>query len=216
MLRRFSHRIFVASTLVLLAGCAHNRLTSTWVDPSHVNPRFSSMLVIAAVSDQFAGRVYEDAFVKFATAAGVRSVPGYSVLSEDGPATREQLRAATSKTGAEAVIISSIVKRDVNERNSIVYAQGTGFYDYYVGVWQVYTLPTGNTTVSVTVQTNVYDAKTETLVWSGTTLSDPTVRLADQSPDLAKVLVDDMLKRNVLAPAPVPPPPAPAPAPSAN
>jgi hypothetical protein len=201
MLRTLHRRALSAAALTLMAGCAHNRLTHTWQDPRFATPRFSSALVIAAVPDQFAGRIYEDAFVKFATAAGIAATPGYSMLSEDGPATRDQLRVATAKIGAQAVIISSIVKRDVDMRNGIVYAQGTGFYDYYVGVWQVNTLPTGNTTVSVTVQTNVYDVATEGLVWSGTTESSPNTRLSDESPDLAKLLVTDMVNRQILAAA---------------
>src|SRR5450432_3739200 len=105
-----SHRpLSLAVALAFLAGCSQNQLVRSWQAPNMPAPRFTSVLVLAAVSDEFAGRIYEDAFVKYAQADGINATPGWSIMKEGAFVTKDQLEAAAVKSGAASVLISKVV-----------------------------------------------------------------------------------------------------------
>jgi hypothetical protein len=197
----------VAFALIALVSCAENQLVRSWQSPSLASPRFDSLLVLAAVSDEYAGRIYEDAFVKYAQAVGISAIPGWSVMKEGAFVTKEQLEAGAAKSGAAAVLISKVVHVDVKTDYDYAYgpaAYSPGFYGYYSAGFLTYVPPDAQTSVEVTVQTNVYDVKTQELAWSGITKSYPKTRLSDESPALAKMILSLLIERKVLASSPHP------------
>jgi len=198
----------LSAALLSLTGCYQNELVKSWQSPTMGAPHYTSLLVLAAVADEYAGRIYEDAFVKYAEAAGIRATPGWSVMQEGSGVTKEQLEAAAITSGAAAVLISKVVHVDVQTDYNFAYgpyAYRPGFYGYYNAGFTTY-MGAGagaTTSVEVTVQTNVYETRSQELVWSGITKSYPNTRLSDESPKLAKMLLGVLRDRQILG---VPPP----------
>jgi hypothetical protein len=191
----------LALSLVSLVSCSTNQLVRSWQPPNQAPPRFSSLLILAAVSDEFAGRIYEDAFVKYAQGAGITATPGWSVMKEGAFVTKEQLEAGAVTSGAAAVLISKVVHVNVETDYNYAYgpaAYSPGFYGYYNAGFLTY-VSDSQTNVAVTVQTNVYEVRTQELVWSGITKSYPNNRMSDESPTLAKMILDLLLEKQVLA-----------------
>jgi hypothetical protein len=199
------HPFPLAVALASLCSCAENQLVRSWQSPSMATPRFTSLLVLAAVSDEFAGRIYEDAFVKYAQAAGINATPGWSIMKEGAFVKKEQLEAAAAQSGAAAVLISKVVHVDVQVDYNYAYgaaAYSPGYYGYYSAGFLTYVPSGGQVSTEVTVQTNVFDVRTQEVVWSGITKSYPNTRLSDESPALAKMILGVLVERQVLAAAP--------------
>jgi hypothetical protein len=197
----------LAVVLASLAGCSQNQLVRSWQAPNMPAPRFPSVLVLAAVSDEFAGRIYEDAFVKYAQADGVNAIPGWSMMKEGAFVTKEQLEAAAARSGAASVLISKVVHVDVQTDYNYAYgaaAYSPGYYGYYNAGFMTYVPTGGDTSVEVTVQTNLFDVQTQAVVWSGITKSYPTTRMSDQSPSLAKMVLGILVQKQILAAGPRP------------
>ena len=198
----------LALALASTAGCYQNQLIRSWQSPNVPAPRYSSVLVLAAVQDSFAGRIYEDALVKYAEAAGITATPGWAIMQEGAFVTKEQLEAAAVKSGAAAVLISKVVHVDVQTDYNFAYspaAYAPGFYGLYNAGFMTYVPSRAETTTEVTVQTNIFDSHTQEVVWSGITKSYPKTRLSDESPTLAKMILGLLLDRQILAGAPRPP-----------
>jgi len=73
-----------------------------------------------------------------------------------------------------------------------------GYYAYAAGT--VYDNGYYTTTTTYFVETNVYDVETEQLIWTGQTKTKDPDSLEKESKNFAKLIVDEILKKQVLVP----------------
>jgi hypothetical protein len=174
-----------AAVAFLLAACA----TSTQFNAQWVNPDagsrlpVKSVLVIGISRDTTARRVFEDAMAAQLATRGVKAVPSYRNLPDDGPAPQAAIEKAVRDAGAEAVLISRTVSVTNEVRVSPGMVMGPpygfgwgGFYGYYHGMWSAaYTIPPSVYTVqNVVVDTRLFDARDFVVLWSGSSTTTPT------------------------------------------
>lgn len=198
-------RGLVWSVALLMVGCTSTRITNAWQDPQWKGTAFHRMFVMGVSTEPGVRRTYETAFTQTLHQAGVEAVPSYTVLPDDGQVPEDKIRAEVKRSGADAMLVTRLVR--VERRTSISpgYYMGYpgfgywgGFYGFYSAAWAV--PPTINQYDVVTLETNVWDAQTNRIVWSGMTeTSDPSSvnRTADE---LAHVLVKEMGERGVVPP----------------
>jgi hypothetical protein len=154
-------------------GCAPTQLVSSWQDPRFSGPPLQKIMVIGVTKQAGIRRTFEDEFVKQLQAKGVQAVQGYTLIPEDGEVPKERVAQAVKESGVEGVLITRLVKV---ERQSQVYpgtyagAPGAGFYGYYSASWNGFYEPAEVYTYDqVTAETNLFAAKGDLLIWSGTT-----------------------------------------------
>jgi hypothetical protein len=161
-------------TLVLAAsGCASTRVVHQWTSPDATSVSFKKFLVIAISKQPGIRRSFEDEFVAKLKAMGLDAVPSYGFITEDGPVEEPRLREAVEKAGADATLITRLVR--VERKYAADYGYyypplvGFGFYRGYAAAWAGYYEPAAVYPYDVFIsETSLYDtAKTE-LVWSGT------------------------------------------------
>jgi len=161
-------------TLVLAAsGCASTRVVHQWTSPDATAVSFKKFLVIAISKQPGIRRSFEDEFVAKLKAMGLDAVPSYGFITEDGPVEEPRLREAVEKAGADATLITRLVR--VERKYAADYGYyypplvGFGFYRGYAAAWAGYYEPAAVYPYDVFIsETSLYDtAKTE-LVWSGT------------------------------------------------
>ena len=176
--KRLAPRRAIFALILALAGCASTRVVHEWTSPDVASEHFRKFLVIAISKQPGIRRSFEDEFVARLKAAGVDAVPSYGFITEDGPVEEPRLREAVEKAGADATLITRLVR--VERKYSVDYGYypppmlGFGFYRGYSAAWVGYYEPAAVYPYDVYIsETNLYDTARNQLIWSGTVETTP-------------------------------------------
>ena len=162
------------SISLLLSSCASSSLTATWYDNSYTNTNsLPYVLVTALTEEETSRRLYEDGFVAQFSESGVRGIPGYSLQKSDIESAKQAVQTAVAMADARYVLITRHFGTDKNQH----YSPPEPIYvdPYYSRMHCCYPLAyrevlyrPGYTymVTTVSIESNVYDAKTEKLIWS--------------------------------------------------
>jgi hypothetical protein len=164
--------------LLSLTACSSTRFTTTWKasDAVLINLQPGDSVGALVIHPEVAvRRAAEDALAAELTARGLRGVTAYSILGEAEPRDEAAAREAFAKSGVNAVV----VMRGIGEATEVDYVAPS--YSHYTspsyrGFWGGYYGPGWATVYDpgylrtykvVTVESLVYDLKTNQLVWGG-------------------------------------------------
>ncbi len=204
--------VFLLLFCSLISSCSANRLLSSWNDPTFENPQPGEILIIAIARDETKRRIFEDTFADSLTHTKMKGIPSYTVSKQSAEPNLEELRATVKKTGAEYVLITHIVgakEQSFHQRASIVvgtntypestHTYGASLYSYYPFIFRSVHAPGVYTeTVKVILETNIYDVKTEKIIWTARSESTNPVMTRDYYQNLINLFVDDLKNKNLL------------------
>jgi hypothetical protein len=172
----------VALAVLAVAGCGattHSTMVHSWMDPAHGSAPIQRVLVIGLVKSATTRQIFETHMAGILQKNGVTAIPSYDLLQDpqtvgDEAAVRELVRAAVTKSGADAVTVTRLVAEETSQEwvHESTYVAPMGyygsFYPYYYGAYQVISTP-GYVVEEKTyvVETNLYDVATEKLIWTG-------------------------------------------------
>ena len=165
--------LFIALLAALLSGCATGRVSSVWTRPSDTPTRYHNLIVFGVTNNRKVRRAYEDNFVARLREIGVKAHPGHELVSDASLSRIVRMTEAVSKTGADAIIITHLVTDAPQAAPpSARLAQVPGHYDnlvpYFGQVYEDVCRPGYyKDATSLRLETNLYDARGERLVWSG-------------------------------------------------
>ncbi len=196
MKTRIQKLIYIAATVtsfILITSCSSTKITSVWMDQEKSGSSFNDILVIGIAKEEHNRRLFEEQFTAQLNTAGVESEVSYKILPEGTVINRETVTAAIKGKNIDAVIVTHMVS--VEEET--VYRQNMDYrpsYGYYNGMYNYY--PHVNTYVHqpgyytthdvVKLETNLYEVKSEELVWSAQSRS--------FAPESAKEVIDSLVK----------------------
>jgi hypothetical protein len=189
---------FVALGLV---ACASTQLTNSWTSPDYKGPPLKKLLVMG-VSDQPAlRRTFEDEFVKDLKGASVDAIASYNFIPEGGRAEEARVDQAVKDAGADGVLITRLVRIDVNTQVTPAYPpmMGMGYYGGYAGAYGgVYDPPMVTQADTLVVETNLYGVDEAHLLWSGTTQTFAPTNLKQEMPGFAKIIIAALQKHKLI------------------
>ena len=165
--------LFMAAA-ILLSSCASTNLTTTWHDKSYSgNNSLRDVLVIAVTEEQTSRRLYEDGFVAKLVEFGVRGVPSYSLQISDIEPTKQAVQTAVAMADARFVLITRHLGTDKKQHYrppEPIYVDPyySRMYSYYPMAYREVRYSPGYTytVTTVSIESNLYDAQTEKLIWS--------------------------------------------------
>jgi len=170
---RLALRLAVVTLVLAASGCASTRVVHQWTSPDAASVSFKKFLVIMISKQPGIRRSFEDEFVAKLKAMGLDAVPSYGFITEDGPVEEPRLREAVEKAGADATLITRLVR--VERKYSTDYGYyypplvGFGFYRGYTAAWAGYYEPAAVYPYDVFIsETSLYDTAKTQLVWSAT------------------------------------------------
>ena len=189
-----------------MTGCASTELVSQWTDTGYTGPTFQNILVVGMTDKPAERRLFEEEFVrKLQERPGVTAIPSARLIPAENELKREQIEAAISGSDIDAVLVTRLLKVDKQTRyvpGSPNYYPGgyySGFYDYYYTSYDMVRTPgyiTEDTIVSL--ETNLYQAATSTLVWSASSQTFNPGSVPELTDDLAGVVIKDLTKAGLL------------------
>lgn len=206
------NRLVKCATFALFASlfffsCATTKITESWKDDGYRGAPFSDLFVIGVAKKENTRRSFENMFVEKLQAAGVQAVSSSSVMESNQKIEKAAILAAIEKLDIDAVLITRLVSLKEKEIRSPSTSdqgrpddyQGRYYTDYSTAYGFTHQPAQYTTSVRVGLETKLYDARTEKLIWSATSkTANPKskIKLFDA---VIEALVRD-LKKNKLLP----------------
>jgi len=194
---------FATIIALFIAGCATTRLTSAWKDPAYQG-RPRRILVIGVAKKPANKRLFEDEFVRQLKANGTEAIASYTVMPDSQQGDNAVIAAKIQEQGIDAVLISRLTSKKTVD----TYVPGTNTYspayygnwrDYYgYGLQAVYTQGYMAEDEYALMETNLYDAGNNKLIWSA--LSETEIQNSDQAQikSYIGVMVKAMIDKKLL------------------
>jgi hypothetical protein len=209
---RHLSKLTISISLLLLIACSHMKFTNVWVDEARINRAYRNILVIGIADTRGNREDFETYFVEQLKAAGVDALASIKILPDTTKINRETVLAAIEGLDIDAAIVTHLTGNVEVEstfppkQHGIVHSYGYGpghindqMYDYYPYASQyVHQLRNDNTHNVVSLETNLYDAGTEKLVWSGRSSQFAPDSVDDVIVQLTRLVITDLKKKNLL------------------
>jgi len=192
---------YLFSFIFLIISCAgtETELTQNQVNEAYKGKPVSDILVIAITGNEDSRRSFERKFVARLKSAGVEAISSEEAIPmpADLELKKEMILSAVNQFENDAVIITRLIDREVKE----VYTHGGTARGGYYGYYSRHSAPGyASTSKTIRLETNLYDVKTEKLIWSGQskTFSKDSKDLMIN--DVIRVLVNDLQNNKLITP----------------
>lgn len=160
--------------IILLTGCSSTQIKSVWKDPAYTG-RPQRVMVIAVSKEPITRRIVEDEFVLQLKTRGLDAIASYTVLADKSQSDQAVIAKMVDQLGTDSVLISRLVSK----RSVRVYYPATvshrpphygKWHDYYRDGYEMINTPGYSTKLEFALmETNLYDARSENLLWAATT-----------------------------------------------
>jgi hypothetical protein len=178
---------------LMVVGCAATELVNQWSNPAYTAPWFKRVMVIGVTRQASIRRTFEDEFVAQLKTAGKDAVASYQYIQEDGPVAETRLKQAVAEAGADAAIITRLVKKEQMTQVTPGFYQpipAYGFYGWYSSGWAGYYEPPRVFQYEVyTSETSLYDMIKNQVVWSGTAQTTSPGNIGKEIKDYAEIMI---------------------------
>lgn len=167
--------LLCASILFSLQSCAPStNMAGSWKDPEYVKKDINKILTLAIAREAWGQKAFEytlrDGFIDY----GVEAIATIDQLPHGSKIEKGTFEKYFSDQDIDAVIVSRIVDVDektlqvYNHMYTIPYGYYNGFHSFYFAAYDyVYNPGYSVKSKTVRIETNLYDAESKKLVWSG-------------------------------------------------
>ena len=160
--------------LIILTGCTKKpTVTDMWMDEAYDGKQYGKILVIGVAKKITSRTLFEGELVKQLKSQGVEAIPSYVFLPDNKRLTREIILSAIEKSDIDSVLITSLAK--TSKRTVFYSIRGSSPYEYYNSIYNTIHGSAGTSSYDIDIlflKTNLYDARSEKLIWSMTSESE--------------------------------------------
>lgn len=193
----------VLLTSLFIGGCATTYLTSSWKDPAYTGqPR--KVLVIGVSRKPVIKRMFEDEYVRQLKERGIPAVAGYTVMPDAKQNDHSVIAVKLKEQGADVVLFTRLASKKTVLTNvpgsfSVQPSYYGNWRDYYAYGSQVMYTP-GYTAEDeyALIETNLYNAVNDKLIWSANSETEILGTDQDQIKSYIGVMVDEMVHQKLL------------------
>lgn len=205
-------------TMYLMTGCSSLSLVNSWKDPAGTTKPYRKLLVVGISENVQRRQTFEEVFASEVGKKGAVGMASYTIIGVNAKPSRALLEEAVNKSGADGVITTRLASMKENRQGRTGFVvTDRGFtnpafsgddafpvdvFDFYGGSvsYATFEHKTVDVTMStsVTIETNLFDARTGRLVWSGTAVVKDPKGLITLSTELADRVVREMIKDGLL------------------
>lgn len=196
-------RCFVVFVAALgLWSCTSTQLVQQWSNPAYTPSSLKKVMVIGVTKQASIRRSFEDEFVAQLKAAGVNATPSYLTIPQDGPVGEAILTRALKEAGADAVIITRLVR--VQQKTEIAPGYyppdpGMAVHPLYTTAWNdYYEPPIVYHSVLYTCETVLYDTSKNRVVWKGMAQTDSRGNIRQEIKDYAEAVIGALKEKKLI------------------
>jgi hypothetical protein len=204
-------KLALMTSFVALAACASTRWSSTWKAPDSQPLNFAGQKIAALViSPDEASRLgAEGELARELTLRGVEGIPAYNLIPPKESRDKEKAKALFAAAGIAGVVSMRVLgkEQEVSSSGGMGYwgapyygsfwgGTGGGYYGYGWGA--VYAPDYLRTDTIVSVETLVYDMRTDKLVWAGRSETTNPERVDTLVKELVAGAASEMKKQGLI------------------
>lgn len=171
-----SFSMLLLGAAFLLAACATTTVSDVWKDNAYQG-KAKKIVVIMVAKSPYMRDLFENRFVAELEDRGNSAIQSYKIVTMEQLPDRELVKSKIISSGADAVLIARLVDTKTIEayRPGLVYVVPSFYYGWgsYYGVVSTDYGYTGDVQVAY-IETNLYDVKTEKLIWTAHTKTERT------------------------------------------
>lgn len=193
-----------------LTGCGDTRVTGVWKKSDFVGQPFQSILVVGLAKDESNTNIWEDIMADQLKQNGVNATTSTKCFPRDNDITKGEILNYVKDKGMDAVLVTRLV--DTKEEKGYYPPTGGSYYGggYYGGPRHryynnfgtyydtVYTPGYTTTYTTVILETNLYDAASQELVWSMSSDTFDPASSNKLSQSVSKKVVKALQKDNLI------------------
>jgi len=216
--------IIALLSLFLLSGCAKTKLDNSWSDPMN-KTSYKHIMVIGITPNKLNRRAYESGFVADLRESGIEAQTSFSLISQQDQLDFGNVEKGTFRRVVEKAIKDSNV--DAVLITHVAYVEGTEVYqpsmdyqpDYaasgyyggmpgygyggmygYGGYVTTYVQQPGTYVEEkdYTLDSRLFDAKTEEVVWTARSKSYSPDSIEQTIHDITKLLIENLKSRQLI------------------
>ena len=199
-------RCILTIALSFVAGCASTQIVNQWSDPNYTPTSFKKIVVLGISKQTTLRRSFEDEFVAQLRSNGIQAVPSYQVIPEEGQASEARLLKAVKQTGADAAIMTRLVRVERRRQVTPGYYNPypfLGFYGWYSSGWAGFYEPPRVYHYDVyTSETSLYDLSRDRMVWAGTVQTTDPGDIPKEIKNYVTTVIDALKEKHLLRSAP--------------
>jgi hypothetical protein len=186
----------------LSAACASTKIVNEWREPDYIPPPFKKVVVLGISKDPVLRRSFEDEFAAQLRANGIEAVPSYQFMPDEGQAPEPRLLKAVKQTGADAAIMTRLVRVERRRQVTPGYYHPYpvhGFYHWYSSGWAGFYEPPRVYSYDVyTSETSLYDLNRDRMVWAGTVQTTDPGDIRKEIKNYVKTVIETLKENNML------------------
>jgi len=198
-MKNLLHLLLVSLLILALTGCASVSLQHSAKDSTVPAKQYKKLLIVGITEQAQKRQVFEEVLSTELLKQGVTGIPSYTITGVTEKLSRESVVAAVQKSGADGVITTRLtaVKKDTSVNTGYIMTSH-GFADGY-GVHVTYATFVHQPvevilSTRMAIETNLFDAATGRLVWTGTSSAVDPEGIISASRELSGVVFKAMAK----------------------
>ncbi|MEE8553500.1 MAG: hypothetical protein V3S72_09385 [Desulfobacterales bacterium] len=191
------------SFVFLIISCSGTEITHKQVNETYKGKPVSNILVIAITGNEDSRRSFERKFVAHLESIGVEAISSEDVIPmpPNLEMKKETIKNAVNQFENDAVIITHLIDKEEKGAHTRGGHGQSGYFGFY-HMWHSYAHDPGysSTRKTLRLETNLYDVKTEELIWSGqskTWSKDSKYQIIN---DVVKVVINDLQNNKLISP----------------
>jgi len=199
LVRRLGHLFFLAFLIISCAGTA-TELTQNQVDDSYKGKPVSDILVIAITGNEHNRRSFEKKFVAQLKSVGVEAISSEAAIPmpPNLELKKETILNAVRQNENDAVIITHLIGKEDKDVYTRSGSAHRGFYGFYHSRHR--DPGYASTSAMVRLETNLYDVKTEKLIWSAKSETWSKESTDEIIIDVINAVINNLQKDKLIAP----------------
>lgn len=168
---------------LLAVACSSTTMSGSWSEPGFEG-QVKNVFIIGIAKQEVNRRIFEDTFGNQLKSQGVSTVSSYQSISEQDEVDKEAIVEAMTANGCDSVLLTKLIGQRTETVTTAGYASGYssgygrrggyrggygrgGWGNYYNRSYDVVYQPATTTEfVILTVESVLYDLKSEEMIWS--------------------------------------------------
>lgn len=174
-------------TLLVLAGvlttaCSGTTVKNSWVKPGY-SDKIENVYLVGIAKEEDFRRLFEEEFKRKLTDQGVRAIASHNDLAKSQEDNRESIIREMTANNCDSVLLTRMIRKQKDKGTSgkgievvqVVPVAGPVYIDPWYNSWRSYyyqgtsvksVQPTTHGTTTLTIESVLYDLKTEERIWS--------------------------------------------------
>lgn len=207
-MKRISQLVAMALTGLLIPACSGTTMSGSWSDPGYQG-QIKNVYIIGLAEKKNSRRIFEDTFNRQLGQAGINSISSYNDLTDKEEMSQEIIKQRMIENGADSVLLTKLISQRTESVTSAGRIYGSDSYRGRgsAGGWGRYSSlsydvayqPSTTTQfVILTIESVLYDLKSEKMIWSAELETDAEGNIEKLMQGYVNTVITDLKKKGLI------------------